>query len=101
MGTSVKALLYEIEKILNIKLRDIKNDNDNIKSKIDKLSSEISELKSLVDGYPKETHQELIKMLERIKILESTLIKITIALILSLISIIGVNIKPLINLLVK
>jgi hypothetical protein len=101
MGTSVKALLYEIEKILNIKLRDIKNDNDNIKSKIDKLSSEISELKSLVDGYPKETHQELIKMLERIKILESTLIKITIVLILSLISIIGVNIKPLINLLVK
>jgi hypothetical protein len=101
MGTSVKALLYEIEKILNIKLRDIKNDNDNIKSKIDKLSSEISELKSLVDGYPKETHQELIKMLERIKILESTLIKITIVLILSLISIIGVNIKPLINLLVE
>jgi hypothetical protein len=40
-------------------------------------------------------------MLERIKILESTLIKITIVLILSLISIIGVNIKPLINLLVK
>jgi hypothetical protein len=101
MGTSVKALLYEIEKILNNKLRDIKNDNDNIKSKIDELSSEISELKSLVNGYPKETHQELIKMLERIKILESTLIRITIVLILSLISIIGVNIKPLIDLLVK
>jgi hypothetical protein len=101
MGKSLKALLYEIEKILNNKLRDIKNDNENIKIKIDELSSEISELKSLVDGYPKETHQELIKMLERIKILESTLMKITIVLILSLISIIGVNIKPLINLLVK
>jgi hypothetical protein len=101
MGKSLKALLYEIEKILNNKLIDIKNDNENIKSKIDELSSEISELKSLVDGYPKETHQELIKMLERIKILESTLMKITIVLILSLISIIGVNIKPLINLLVK
>jgi hypothetical protein len=101
MGTSVKALLYEIEKILNNKLRDIKNDNENIKIKIDELSSEISELKSIVNGYPKETHQELIKMLERIKILESTLMKITIVLILSLISIIGVNIKPLINLLVK
>jgi len=101
MRKSLKALLYEIEKILNNKLRDIKNDNENIKIKIDELSSEISELKSLVDGYPKETHQELIKMLERIKILESTLMKITIVLILSLISIIGVNIKPLINLLVK
>jgi len=101
MGASVKALLYEIEKILNNKLRDIKNDNENIKSKIDELSSGISELKSLVNGYPKDTHQELIKMLERIKVLESTLIRITIILILSLLSIIGVNIKPLINLLVK
>jgi len=101
MGKSLKELLCEIEKILNNKLRDIKNDNENIKSKIDELSSEISELKSIVNGYPKETHQELIKMLERIKILESTLMKITIVLILSLISIIGVNIKPLINLLVK
>jgi len=58
MGASVKALLYEIEKILNNKLRDIKNDDEDIKSKIDELSSGISELKSLVNGYPKETHQD-------------------------------------------